>query len=213
MPNSFLKRFLKIGKSCAYCGREIPESRTVCEDCQKDEIKYANRSPFDGSLLYVFDYEGVVRLLLHRFKYQDQPYCAYFIAQKMAEYLSDFELHADFITFVPIHKNRRKQRGYDQSELIAENLSKLTDIPFSKTLRRVKDTVPQYRLSANERQTNLRSAFELLENAQIDGKTFLLIDDIYTTGATTGECMQLLSGAGGSAVPFAFSKDPYKSVR
>ncbi len=195
------------GKQCVYCGREIPQEELICADCGIKEEQLKNRDGFAGGILYAYRYEDIVRKLIHQFKYDDMPRYSMFIAQRMAEFLEGYDVSADLIAYVPIHKNRLKMRGYDQTELIAQHLGLLLGVPCCCALRRTRDTAPQYRLSKQKRRENIRNAFALGEDVALEGKNILLVDDIYTTGATVGECMKVLAGAGANAMVYTYSKE------
>ncbi|MEA5003422.1 MAG: hypothetical protein VB081_07975, partial [Christensenella sp.] len=151
-----LKKLTLTGTQCVYCTREVPQGELVCAACEEQVRSLKNRDGFyDGGLLYAYRYDGPVRTLIHQFKYNDMPRYSVFIAQQMAEFLEDYEVGADMLAYVPIHKNRLKQRGYDQGEMIATHLSILLDIPCKSVLKRVRDTKPQFKLSARQRRENI----------------------------------------------------------
>lgn len=203
----FWRNITKMGKQCIYCGREIPQENFVCDGCAKEEELLENKEGFAGGVLFAYRYDGVVRRLIHRFKYNDSPKCGEFIAQRMVEFLEGYEINADIVTFVPVHKSRLKMRGYDQSELIARHLGTLLDLPCEQLIIREKETAPQYQLGVQERWSNVRNAFVLDEKKQIDGESILLIDDIFTTGATIGSCLKLLTEAGGNVMALTYAKE------
>ena len=198
---------MHTGAQCVYCGRELPEGELVCGQCAREEEELINTEGFAGGILYAYRYGGVIRRLIHRFKYNDSPRCSRFIAQRMAEFLGGYEVNADAVTFVPIHEKRRKTRGYDQSELIALHLGTLQGVPCEKLLVRSRETKPQYKLSAGERWRNVHGAFSLAEGARPEGKNILLVDDVLTTGVTAGECMKVLADAGANVMVFAYAKE------
>ena len=203
-----LKKLTLTGSQCVYCAREIPEGDIACKTCISEAETLKNRDGlYKGGILYAYRYEGPVRSLIHRFKYNDMPRYSAFIAQQMADFLQEYELNADLLTFVPIHRNRLVQRGYDQSEMIATHLGVLLDLPCAVLLERTRDTKPQFDLDAEQRRKNIRGAFALKENVAIAGKNILLVDDIYTTGTTVSEAMQPLKEAGASVMVFTYSKE------
>lgn len=108
---------------------------------------------------------------------------------------------------MPIHGKRRKARGYDQSELLAYHLGMLLDIPCEAMLVRCRETKPQYKLGAQQRRRNVRGAFICAKDARPEGKNVLLIDDVFTTGATAGECMKVLADAGANVMVFTYAKE------
>ncbi|WP_066645893.1 ComF family protein [Christensenella timonensis] len=203
-----LKKLTLTGSQCVYCAREIPQGELACTACEKQVEALKNRDGFyDGGLLYAYRYDGPVRSLIHQFKYNGMPRYSVFIAQQMADFLNDYEVDADFLTFVPIHKNRLKQRGYDQGEMIATHLGVLLGLPCRSVLERTRDTKPQFKLDARQRKKNIEGAFALKKGADVKGKNILLIDDIYTTGMTVSEAMRPLKDAGASVMVFTYSKE------
>ena len=115
----------------------------------------------------------------------------------MADYYRQNNLVADYLVPVPLHAKRYKQRGYNQSELLAARLSELTGVPMlANALRRVVDNVPQARTaSINERLANVEGIFKC-ENDLVGGKEIMIIDDVCTSGATLEACAEALRRAG-----------------
>ncbi len=107
----------------------------------------------------------------------------------------------DFIIPIPLSKERFKKRGYNQSELLACELSQLIDIPTNtEIVERIKNTETQTKLSFVERQENLNGAFKVTSRAKVKNKSFILIDDVLTTGSTVSHCAEVLKRAGAKAV-------------
>lgn len=98
----------------------------------------------------------------------------------------------DLITFVPMHPIPLKKRGYNQSELLANELSKLMGIPCVSTLTKIKNTKPQHSLTAKKRRKNLKGAFRIVDKKNVSGRCVLIIDDVVTTGTTLGECAKTI---------------------
>ena len=101
---------------------------------------------------------------------------------------------------VPLHKSRESMRGFNQSELIARELSKKLRLDGGDFIRRVRNTEPQVTLSGARRRDNLANSFICVDPAEVQGKTILLVDDVTTTGATLNECARVLKDAGARAV-------------
>ena len=102
---------------------------------------------------------------------------------------------------VPLDKKKMKSRGYNQSEELAEELSKILQIPaFSESLIKIKSTKSQMELSKKDREKNLESAFKIKNPAKLAGKKIFLVDDVYTTGSTMEECVKTLREAGAKQV-------------
>ena len=164
---------------CRRCGKQLTENTGMyCKDCTQ------RRHVFDyGYALY--DYQSM-RKSIYRFKYNKRCEYATFYAEDIRRRFWDeiCMMHADGIVPVPVHKSRLQSRGYNQAELVATELSRLTGIPVDKDLvRRVKKTIPQKALNIQERQNNLKKAFNINADVVKLNKT-ILIDDIYTTGST-----------------------------
>ena len=109
--------------------------------------------------------------------------------QKSIENLKKY----DIIIIVPISRQRKKDRGYNQSELVAREISKIIKIPIvPQILYKTKNTVPQSSLNKAQREENAKGAYQVIHINKINGKRILLIDDIYTTGNTVNECAKVL---------------------
>ena len=146
----------------------------------------------------VFVYDDVMRKSIYRFKYNGRSEYAVFFAQEIYRKYADKirSYNADVIIPVPIHKSKLKSRGYNQAYLIAKELSKLTQIPVNNNyLIRVKKTKVQKNLGAKERSANLKNAFKIRAN-KVQYCSAILIDDIYTSGATLSACSRVLLGDG-----------------
>lgn len=164
---------------CRRCGKQMMRGMTeFCHDCVQ------RRHVYDyGYALY--DYQSM-RKSIYRFKYGKRCEYAAFYARDIWERLSAeiCMMEADSIVPVPVHASRKRSRGYNQAELVAAELSRLTGIRMYENLvKRVRKTVPQKELTIQERQNNLKKAFNITTNVVKLNKT-ILVDDIYTTGST-----------------------------
>lgn len=107
----------------------------------------------------------------------------------------------DLVMPVPLHKSRLRQRGFNQSLLLADVVGRLHSIPLSYgNLRRIRPTRPQVELSGEERIKNVAGAFDLVRPHEVEGRRVLLVDDVLTTGATMNECASVLKQAGAEFV-------------
>lgn len=138
-----------------------------------------------------------VQTLLHTLKYDDNKELAYLLGRMAAQelMLAKSKLcSADLLIPVPLHPNKEKQRGYNQSEWIAIGMSSVLNIPVdTQSLRRIKDTVTQTNRGTYHRWVNVKNIFSVEEENTLSGKHLLLIDDVITTGATIGACAEILS--------------------
>ncbi len=203
-----LSRLIELKNAkCVYCRRDIPGPDEVCPACLQKQGRLLNKTGFFGNYLYVFEYKGIVRKLIHNFKYNDMPYLGVYMAARMASYLNAAAAHFDLITYVPIHENRLQWRGFDQSGMLANYLSAQTGVPCRNLLKRTRDTVPQFDLSRAEREKNVKGAFCAQGTLSLKHTKVLLVDDICTTGATLKACAKILEKAGAVVLPFAYARE------
>jgi ComF family protein len=147
-------------------------------------------------------FDGVVRTAIHHLKFRQARYMASLLAQLLAKGLARRPIEADLVLPVPLSPSRHRQRGYNQSELIALAVKRLGHLPAPSpdSLTRVRDTRPQVGLPAAERLRNLRGAFRCEAPKLVAGRRCLLIDDVMTTGATLEACAEPLVQAGAERV-------------
>lgn len=181
---------------CMKCGKELDKAQEeYCYDCGRIEHIYDQAAA-------AFVYSEGIKESIYRFKYRGKREYAVWYGKKMAELLENRIRiwKPDVIIPVPIHKSRLKQRGYNQAELIAEQLGRYTGIPVdSEILIRSKSTAPMKELDGVKRLKNIENAFNIDESIVRYNKV-LIIDDIYTTGATVDACAAVLKRHGVSKV-------------
>ncbi len=190
---------------CILCGRAVPVNEDfLCADCAKRPVQriYRHFALKVGRRAYTLEcrapmrYREPFRTTLWRFKFREETSLAAPLAKRMAGTM-DRENAPDCIVPVPISRERMRERGYNQSALLAEALSAETGIPCRALLEKVRHNRTQHRLSAKERAENVRGAYQSGEAA---GLRILLVDDIVTTGATVQECAKTLYRAGAAEV-------------
>lgn len=173
---------------CKKCGKEIEkDEQEYCRDCQR----YSHA--FDKGEA-VFAYDQIMRRSISMFKYHNRREYARVYAREMQKHCERFlQMCApEVILPIPVHKHKKRQRGFNQAELVAKELGKFTGIPVdTKYLYRVGKTTPQKELTRQQRKVNLRKAFALRETGKYYER-ILLIDDIYTTGATIDAVSEIL---------------------
>jgi len=148
-------------------------------------------------------YEGPLREAIHRWKYEEKSYLTLFFGEKLAEGFCRYwdPQSFDLIIPIPLHSKRLRERGFNQALLLVKELSQRTRIPYSKgLLRKRKPTTPQVNLNGGEREKGVRGSFHIQRDEEIEGKSILLVDDVYTTGATVNECSKVLLKAGAERV-------------
>lgn len=181
---------LLSGEVCLKCGKKLDEEVIYCYDCNRRQHEFEQN-------FAVFEYP-VVRESLYRFKYRGRAeYAAYYAKQAYRLYGSRLKaLQADAIIPVPLHASRQRRRGYNQAEELAKELSALIDVPVKNRLvKRIKSTKPLKTLDTLGRQNNLKKAFLIMQN-DVKLKTIILVDDIYTTGATIDAVAKVCKAAG-----------------
>ncbi len=183
-------------KTCFICKKET-ENSSVCECCIKKLGLLENnliRSIGDINVYSAGMYGGNLKQLIKGLKYKRKKDLATFLAVFMLKalyYDDNQELDYEIVP-VPMFKKRKRQRGYNHMELIADEIRKVTGFPVNNNLiKRIKNTKPQYNLSKKERLKNLKNAFDV-DITTFSGKKLLIIDDIYTTGSTIEEMIRQL---------------------
>ncbi len=181
---------------CMKCGKKLSKQGEYCSDCRRKGHDFAR-----GRGLYEY---GSAAISIYRFKYGNRQEYGDFFGEQMAEYLGDFvrSIRPDALIPVPLHKKRLAARGYNQARLLAEAMGKRLGIPVrSDVLVRVKNTRPLKSENPEERQNNLKKAFNIGRN-DVKLKRVVLVDDIYTTGSTVDEAARTLKAAGAEEVYF-----------
>ncbi|MEZ4644033.1 MAG: ComF family protein [Chloroflexota bacterium] len=141
-----------------------------------------------------------VQTFIHKFKYENIFALAQPLATWMVQAWPSWQNPIDLLIPVPLHQDRQRARGYNQSELLADQLSKHFGIPLAtNALHRIRYTQPQVGLSAVDRHVNMAGAF-VADADLINGKHILLIDDVFTTGATLSAATEILLTAGAQSV-------------
>lgn len=184
---------------CETCSEPFPGAitdRFACANC-------AHRKLHFETAVAVYRSRGIVRQIVHDFKYNRQIHLRHVVARWLADALDDVRLRGrrfDRLVPVPLHPARRRERGFNQADLLAELLSQRTSIPLQPVLERIRYTKTQTAFDRAERMENLRNAFRLRKNAAVQGYRVLLIDDVLTTGSTLSECARVLKVAGALSV-------------
>lgn len=201
--------------ACISCGKPlIGTEKIVCNECYSkipalpeeymENLKKEISIPYFDDLIVRFEFSPVFQQLIHLLKYERFTSLARLFAQSLAEFIP---LNFDMVTAVPLNEVRMKERGYNQSALIARHLSEITRIPFNdNVLKRVRNTPSQTKLSRSERQQNVKDAFAV--TCDVEGMRILLIDDVITTGSTLNECARVLKEAQANQVTIAAMATP-----
>jgi ComF family protein len=168
------------------------DSHGVCALCR------AGIQGFDRAASFGY-YDDALRGLIHLLKYSGMRPLAPVLSRLLDRALPREDRY-DFVVPVPLHWRRRWSRGFNQSELLAQGIASRRGIPLLNALARVKATAIQAGLTSAGRRRNMSGAFRLRPGAALRGKRILLVDDVFTTGATAGACARVLKSAGASSV-------------
>jgi ComF family protein len=214
--------------TCTICGNNVRAGEYLCDACEAKIVRILPpfcetcSGPFEGSITSAFTCancahrtiyfdvavaayrgRGIVREIIHEFKYARQIHLRHLVAHWLRAGLDDERLRDisfDLIVPVPLHPARQRERGFNQASLLAESLSAGTSMPCRPVLQRIRYTTTQTALDRSERMENLHNAFRLRKNADVRGLRVLLIDDVLTTGSTLSECARVLKRAGAISV-------------
>jgi len=171
---------------CAFCQKDSATS-FICEECKKEY-------PFD-EVVSAYTFSLPIQKMIHHFKYNEFKKIGTYLGYKLAEILSTYSFisDTDYILPVPLHRTKKRFRGFNQSEIIAKALSVKLDIPLLKNvLIRKKFTQTQTKLKQHEREKNVANAFHIKNFDAIKNKSLLLVDDVLTTGSTMKSIALLL---------------------
>lgn len=193
---------------CVFCGRIIAPGTKVCGTCAGiispvNALRCMNL-PGSGENIpcaVLYFYEDQVRDSMIRFKFQGEKRNADYYAEQLAKLIrSRMQTFSfDLVTAVPISRERKKKRGYNQSELIARKIAGELGVPYEECLEKIYDNPEQHRLLRGERVKNVLEVYRA-GTAETSGKKILLVDDIVTTGSTLSECTRILLNSGANTV-------------
>ena len=197
---------------CGICGKF--NDNFLCPKCQKileneavfgidkyEKIKIEKNlqeRKYFNEHLYIFEYEGIIRRIILKYKFEDKAYLYKTFVNFLLKNKNFFEFIKKYDTIipVPISRKRRAMRGYNQSELIVKEIANFTNLKEeSDCLFKIKNVIEQSKLNKEERQKNIQGVYELRNKEKLYKNKILLVDDIYTTGSTVNECSKVLRGA------------------
>ena len=181
-----------LGATCMKCGKPLDgEYEEYCHDCIHKSFDYIRG-------VAAFSYSKEMKRSMYGFKYNNRREYSKFYAEAICDANSNIikSWDAEVLIPVPLHPKRQRTRGYNQATVLAKSLSERLGISVDeKVLSRIKNTIPQKELTTKDRNNNIEKAFQIGTNV-IKYRKVILVDDIYTTGATINECAKVLHAAG-----------------
>lgn len=181
---------------CLKCGKIIDIDKPVCEMCSHSFIIEPMITKLPNGCLCVsaFEHQRCYRTYMLEYKFNHKKYYYKNFAAVINIIINETwnDIHFDYYTSVPAHRDKIRKRGYDQTKLIAENAAHLKHIKYKQLLRQTSMNISQSTLSRNERIKNAKGIYEFSGKPDIEGKTIMLIDDVVTTGSTLSECAKIL---------------------
>lgn len=202
---------------CGICGKL--NQNYLCKKCQKvleNQSKFVidENQDFNQNFnkhLYIFKYEGIIRRMILNYKFNEKSYLYITFVNFLLKNEKFFKILKSYDTIipVPISSERKNERGYNQSELLAKELAKKLNIECVKNcLIKNKNIIEQSKLNKEERQKNIQGVYILKNKEKLINKKLLLIDDIFTTGSTVNECCKILKQANPRKIDiFTIAKD------
>jgi ComF family protein len=197
---------------CFVChGTLGPEDDRICQACWSKcpvidgehpayrslQTKFDEEGRISGfTSCFLFEKEGILQEIIHLLKYRGMKTTGIRLGMEIGKKMeSEMFPHADYLIPVPLHRRKKRERGYNQSEFICQGISNVTGIPVQASLiRRIKDTPSQTQLNLEQRKENVSEAFQVDPKflPVIQDKIFILVDDVMTTGATIQACAGVL---------------------
>jgi len=199
--NDCIKKIKKrLPPFCARCGRHLPEgpeTYPLCVEC-RNNLFYFDRA------VSVFYYEGVLRQLIHNFKYNKMISLSTYFSSCMVDFMKDYHVgnSCQIVTSVPMHPFRLLTREFNIPDILARKIAKELGLEYCRLLKKIKNTVPQSMLDRTQRLKNVKGTFSINKNKinKIKNKDILLVDDLFTTGSTANECARILKAGGANRV-------------
>lgn len=185
--------FIFYGKGyCNICLEEKTED-IICKNC-KDTLDYVGeRTKLKyGECFYPYFYNNYMKSIIRRFKFEKSTYLSIPLAKLLIDEIEKKNLkYFDYITYIPMYYKDEFKRGYNQSKLLAKEISKHFGIPLISSVKKIKRSKEQNKLNKNDRKNNLKNCFKLIDGVDISGH-LLIVDDLVTTGSTFNEFSKVI---------------------
>ena len=187
---------------CSNCTNSITFLENICPICGAPETEHGckvcgNHKFFFDKARSVFIFSTTIQKMIHEFKYNEMTRIAKIFGKLSQEYFEKYQPfdYIDYIIPVPLHRVRKRSRGFNQAELLAREISKRMNWEYLPNLiKRKRFTETQTKLNREQRKENVSFAFKINPEYSIKGKNILLVDDVFTTGSTTNSIAAVLKG-------------------
>jgi competence protein ComFC len=178
---------------CAICSGELNSNQDMCGMCS-DRKFYIDKN------ITIAEFSGVMKEVLHNYKFNKRRGLYKLISSIALPKLNHFIDLFDMITSVPINRKKKWNRGYNQSELIAKQIAKETGLTYRTVLKEGYHFKIQKKLGYRDRFLNILNRYKIINSGHVKGRRILIIDDVFTTGATINECARILKSYGAEKV-------------
>ena len=189
---------------CPYCSKNISRSLAECPVCRAQFPKYPQIKTIPSGEICIapFFYDTSVRNAIVNYKFRGRKFNAKSLSLAVSKTVENVYKDMDFeiVSCVPLSAERLHERGFNQSELIAEKVAKYFEKPYEPLLRKIKNNSEQHNLSAKEREKNVIGVYSVIDEQKVSGKKILFIDDVATTGNTLAECCRTLKNSGAERI-------------
>jgi len=194
-------RNLFFPQICFNCYSRLKSNHPLCANCSEKlkehhqiELSQEQKREFYFTEAYAgYEYNKIIRNLIHEFKYKEMTFVGnYLMSLLFSKLPKDFLEGIDYIVPIPLHKVKKRARGFNQSEILSNSLSEFSHIPTLNIIDRAVYTKTQTKLNRLERKSNVKNAFVLNKNYDINKKSFVIVDDVFTTGSTANEAAKVL---------------------
>ena len=197
---------------CAYCGKVIDPADELCAACARSACRVplpicfgcgrskkdcdcgGAHNPYISAFAAPYYYDGEIREAIHRMKFKGKTDTAPVLAHDMADFAREVfrGIHFDLVTYVPMTDREKRERGLNQSLVLARNVADRLQIPLVETMEKLYETQRQRELNRWERCGNVFGAFDVINEDAVDDRRILLCDDVTTTCSTVSECAKML---------------------
>lgn len=202
--NSFLELFFP--NVCTFCGKKVTK-KSLCAECESilnayyEGVEDCIDKKYYDMIICNYRYAGMLKNKMLDYKFNNKKYFSRLFGEIITDGITKNRLKADYLTVVPILSIKKFFRGYNQCEYIAAHVASLSNIKYEKNvLKKIKNNKMQSTLTAKERKENVKDVYSVVDKEKVLGKDIILIDDIFTTGATMNECAKVLKEAGANKV-------------